>query len=86
MALLRAFFAGARRDAIGYSSDDAFGAAEAASHKTKSMRDTMASNNMPVVRIAPNNQVFDLWMRTNGGISNYNAGFLSIQRRFAGEV
>src|SRR6266478_3009147 len=30
-----------------------------------------------------NNQVFDLWMRTNGGISNYNAGFLSIQRRFA---
>src|SRR5260370_32609523 len=31
-----------------------------------------------------NNQVFDLWMRTNGGISNYNAGFISVQRRFSG--
>jgi hypothetical protein len=29
LALLRAFFAGARRDPIGYSSDDAFGAGEA---------------------------------------------------------
>jgi len=28
-------------------------------------------------------QVSSLWMRTNGGISNYNAGFLSIHRRFA---
>ena len=30
-----------------------------------------------------NFQVSSLWMRTNGGISNYNAGFLSIHRRFA---
>jgi hypothetical protein len=29
-----------------------------------------------------NFQVSALWMRTNGGISNYNAGFLSVQRRF----
>ncbi len=29
-----------------------------------------------------NYQVRSLWMRTNGGISNYNAAFLSIQRRF----
>ncbi len=30
-----------------------------------------------------NFQVSSLWMRTNGGISNYNAGFLSFHRRFA---
>src|SRR5262249_36260135 len=33
-----------------------------------------------------NNQVFDLWMRSNGGISNYNAGFLSVHRRFANGI
>lgn len=30
-----------------------------------------------------NFQVSSLWMRTNGGISNYNAGFLTVHRRFA---
>ncbi len=30
-----------------------------------------------------NYQVSSLWMRTNGGTSVYNAGFLSLQRRFA---
>ncbi|HJT88527.1 MAG TPA: carboxypeptidase-like regulatory domain-containing protein, partial [Bryobacteraceae bacterium] len=30
-----------------------------------------------------NFQVSSLWMRTNGGISNYNAGFVSVQRRFS---
>src|SRR6266849_3219353 len=30
-----------------------------------------------------NFQVSSLWMRTNGGMSNYNAGFLSVQRRFS---
>jgi hypothetical protein len=30
-----------------------------------------------------NFQVSALWMRTNGGISTYNAGFLSVQRRFS---
>jgi hypothetical protein len=30
-----------------------------------------------------NFQVSALWMRTNGGISYYNAGFLSLQRRFS---
>ncbi len=30
-----------------------------------------------------NYQVSSLWMRTNGGTSQYNAGFLSLQRRFA---
>jgi Carboxypeptidase regulatory-like domain len=29
-----------------------------------------------------NNQVLSLWMRTNGGQSSYNAGFLSVRRRF----
>jgi hypothetical protein len=28
-------------------------------------------------------QVSSLWMRSNGGISNYNAGFLSFRRRFS---
>ena len=30
-----------------------------------------------------NQQVFDLWFRTGGGRANYNAGFLSLSRRFA---
>ncbi len=30
-----------------------------------------------------NFQVSSLWMRTNGGVSNYNAGFLTVHRRFA---
>ena len=30
-----------------------------------------------------NYQVSSLWMRTNGGTSVYNAGFVSVQRRFA---
>ncbi len=30
-----------------------------------------------------NFQVSSLWMRTNGGFSNYNAAFLSVQRRFS---
>jgi hypothetical protein len=30
-----------------------------------------------------NFQVSSLWMRTNGGISNYTAGFLSVQKRFS---
>jgi hypothetical protein len=33
-----------------------------------------------------NFQVSSLWMRTNGGVSNYNAGFLSVHRRFANGV
>src|SRR5262249_52598284 len=31
-------------------------------------------------------QVSSLWMRSNGGISNYNAGFLSVHRRFANGI
>ncbi len=30
-----------------------------------------------------NYQVSSLWMRTNGGTSQYNAGFISLQRRFS---
>jgi hypothetical protein len=30
-----------------------------------------------------NQQAFDLWMRTDGGLSNYHAGFVSVSRRLA---